>query len=44
MSSGSAQIVLPADPLALLRFALHLTADWLTTTVREGAEIGRAHV
>ena len=26
-----------ADPLALLRFALHLTADWLTTTVREGA-------
>lgn len=26
-----------ADPLGLLRFALHVTADWLTTTVREGA-------
>ena len=25
-----------ADPLALLRFTLHVTADWLTTTVREG--------
>jgi signal peptidase I len=26
-----------ADPLSLLRFALHLTADWLATTVRERA-------
>ena len=25
-----------AGPLALLRFTLHVTADWLTTTVREG--------
>ncbi|MGD0772800.1 MAG: signal peptidase I [Candidatus Solibacter sp.] len=26
-----------AGPLSLLRFALHLTTDWLTTTVRERA-------